>query len=224
MPLARQPKDIGSYQLKDDKVKILSASYDPISGEFLGIEYCIGLITVKNDADKQFFDYGYNKDNSKLLYSTKKLKIPSSFKATVFGEHKMQYEGGAFSEEDFSQIFLYLLLTVDRSEKINKYLTSVHLKPFHVDISSLGENFNPALNFDRSAVVSYMKKVAEQSSQNLKRNADAFLSSINHDNEKLLWPGGKRTKSDKFSLTYLFYLNDLLLSGNHHCCNFKPFD
>ena len=202
MPLAMQPKDIGSYQLKDDEVKILRARYDPISGEFLGIEYCIGLITVKNDADEQFFDYGYNKDNSKLLYSTKKLKIPSSFKATVFGVHKMQYVGGAFSEENFSQIFFYLPSTVDRSEKTNKYLTSVHLKPFHVDISFLGENFNPALNFDRSAVVSYMKKVAEQSSQNLKRNADAFLSSVNHGNEKLLWTGGKRTKSDKFSLTY----------------------
>ena len=85
MPLAMQPKDIGSYQLKDDEVKILRARYDHISGEFLGIEYCIGLITVKNDADEQFFDYGYNKDNSKSLYSTKKLNIPSSFKATVFG-------------------------------------------------------------------------------------------------------------------------------------------
>ena len=47
MPLAMQPKDIGSYQLKDDEVKILRARYDPISGEFLGIEYCIGFITVK---------------------------------------------------------------------------------------------------------------------------------------------------------------------------------
>ena len=92
--------------------------------------------------------------------------------------------------------------TVDRSEKINKYLTSVHLKPFHVKPSDLGENFNPAIEFDRAAVVTYMKKVAEQSSQDLKRNADAFLSSINHDNEKLLWPGGKRTKADKFALTY----------------------
>ena len=71
-----------------------------------------------------------------------------------------------------------------------------------MDISSLGENFNPALNFDRSAVVSYMKKVPEQSSQNLKRNADVFLSSVNHNNEKLLWPGGKRSKSNKLSLTY----------------------
>ena len=141
----------------------MRAKYDPISGEFLGIKYCIGLITVKNDLDEQFFDYGYNKDNSNLLYSTKKLKIASSFKATVFGVHKMQYEGSAFS-----QIFFYLPSTVDRSEKFNKYLTSVHLKPFHVKPSDLGENFNPATEFDRAAVVvTYMKKVAEQSSQNL---------------------------------------------------------
>ena len=114
----------------------------------------------------------------------------------------MQYEGGIFFEENFSEIFFYLPSTVDRSEKINKHLTSVHLKPFHMHIIDLGENFSPALNFDRSAVVSYMRKVAEQSSENLKRNADAFLSSVNHDNEKRLWPGGKRTKSNKFSLTY----------------------
>ena len=71
MPLAQQPKDIESYQLKDDEVKILRARYNPISGEFLGIEYCVGLITVRNDADEQCFDYGYNKDNWKLLYSKK---------------------------------------------------------------------------------------------------------------------------------------------------------
>ena len=46
-------------------------------------------------------------------------------------------------------------------------------------------------DFDRVAVISYMKKVAEQS-----------LSSQTHDNDKLLWPGGKRTQSDKFALTY----------------------
>ena len=137
-----------------------------------------------------------------MLFSTKKLKIPSCLKGTVFGIHKMQYEGGAFSKESFSKIFFYLPSTVDRNEKINKYLTSVHLKPFHVNPSDLGENFNPAIEFDRAAVVSYFKKVVEQSSQNLKRNADAFLSSINHDNEKLLWPGAKRTKADKLILTY----------------------
>ena len=84
-----------------------------------------------------------------------------------------------------------------------KHLSSVYLKPYNVNYETIGENFDPSPNdFDRDLVVSYMKKVAEQSSQNLKRNADSFLSTFNHDNEKLLWPGGKRTKSDRFALTY----------------------
>ena len=98
MPLAHQPKDIESYVLNDDEVKILRSWYDPVSGEFLGIEYCIAVITVRNDPVEQFFDYGYSKDNSKTLYSTKKVKIPSSFKSTVFGIYKNKYEGGAFSD------------------------------------------------------------------------------------------------------------------------------
>ena len=69
-------------------------------------------------------------------------------------------------------------------------------------MKDLVEDFNPAVSFDRAAVVSYMEKVAEQSSQNLKRNADAFLSKTKHDNETLIWPSGKRTVSDKFALTY----------------------
>ena len=107
-----------------------------------------------------------------------------------------------FIEQDFSKIFFYLPSFVDRCEEINKYLTSVYLKPYHVDIIDLGEGFNPAISFDRAAVVKCMKKIAEQSSQNLKRNADAFLSGIEHDHESLIWPGGKRTVSNKFCLTY----------------------
>ena len=169
----------------------------------MGIEYCVALVTVRNDPEEQFFDYGYHKENSKVLYWTRKLKVPSSFKTTIFGQHKMQYEGGAFDEEKFSELFFHLPSTVDRNEKINYYLTSVHLKPFHVDPAVFGEKFNSAdPNFDRAAVVSYMTKVAQQSSQDLKRNADAFLASVAHDNEKLLWQGGKRTQSNKFALTY----------------------
>ena len=204
MPLAHQPKEIGSYELKDNEVKILRPKYNPISGEFLGIEYCVAFVTVRNDPEEQFFDYGYHKENSKVLYSTRKLKVPNSFKTTIFGRHRMQYEGGAFDEQKFSKLFFYLPYTVDRNEKINKYLTAVHLKPFHVDPAIFGEKFNPAdHDFDSwAAVASYMKKVAQQSSQNLKKNADAFLSSSPHDNEKLLWSGGKRTQIDKFALCY----------------------
>ena len=49
MPLAQQRRDIESYELKDDEVKILRPRYDPITGECLGIEYCVALITVRND-------------------------------------------------------------------------------------------------------------------------------------------------------------------------------
>ena len=63
MPLAHQPKDIENYELKDDEVKILRSRCDPVSGEFLGIEYCIGVTTVRNDPEEQFFDHRYTKDN-----------------------------------------------------------------------------------------------------------------------------------------------------------------
>ena len=94
--------------------------------------------------------------------------------------------------------------SLDRNEKNYKYLTSVHLKPFDFDSKIFGEKINPADpdSFDRESIGSCMKKVAQQSSQNLKGNADAFLSSIAHDNDVLLWPGGKRAQSDKFALTY----------------------
>ena len=188
MPLAHQPKEIDSYELKEDEVKMLRSKYDPTNGEFLGIEYCVALVTVKNDLDEQFFDYRYNKENFKLLYSIQKVKIPGSFKATCFGTYKNQYEDRVFSEEGFSRLFFYLPSTIDRSEEINKYLTSVYLKPYHVSISDLGEDFNPALAlaFDRAAVVRHMKKVAEQSSQNFKRNADVYLSGIKHDKDKII--------------------------------------
>ena len=167
IPLAHQPKDIESYVLNDGEVKILRSRFDPVSGKFLGIEYCIAVITVRNDPEEQFFDYGYSKGNSKTLYSTRKVKILSSFKSTVFAIYKNKYKGGAFSDELSSRIFFYLPPTVDRNEKIMKHLTSVYFKPFNVNHESIGENFDPSSNdFDRQSVISYMKKVAKKSSQN----------------------------------------------------------
>ena len=114
MPLVHQPKDIESYELNDDEVKILRSRYDPVSGEFLGIEYCIGVITVRNDPDEQFFDHGYSKDNSKTLYLTKKVKIPNSFKSTVFGIYKNEYEGVLFLMNCLlGYFFIYLQLLIE---------------------------------------------------------------------------------------------------------------
>ena len=49
MLLTHQPADVESYLLKEDEVKILRSRYNPVSGDFLGIEYCVGTVTVRND-------------------------------------------------------------------------------------------------------------------------------------------------------------------------------
>ena len=67
VPLAHRPKDFRFFDFKDDEVKIYRAKYDLANGKLLGIEYCVALITVKNDPKEQLFDYGYVKANSKML-------------------------------------------------------------------------------------------------------------------------------------------------------------
>ena len=66
-----------------------------------------------------------------------------------------------FIEQDRSEVFFYLPSTIDRCEEINKYMTSVHLRPFNVRITDLGEDFNPAQSFDRASVVNFTKKVEQ---------------------------------------------------------------
>lgn len=127
-PFIYQPKHMNDYVLKENEVKILRPKYNLTTGEFLGLEYCIAFLNVRNDLQKQFFDYGYTKDNSRILFSVQKMKIPNSFKTTMFNKHKIQHVAGAFTTES-SDAFFFLLSTLDRIEKINKHLGSVNLCP-----------------------------------------------------------------------------------------------
>ena len=138
------------------------------------------------------------------------MKVPNSFSSTIFNRHRIQYESGAFAETVFSNIFFFLPSTVDRIEEINKYLGSVNLNAIDVDISEFSEHFDTSkLDFNnnerediRKSVLKVLRKVADLSSQNLKRNADGYLAAVPHNNDSLLWPGGKRTQDDRFSLSY----------------------
>ena len=57
-------------------------------------------------------------------------------------------------------------------------MTSIYLKPFYGPQMVFGKEFNPANieESDREILVDFMKRIAKQSSQNLKRNVDVFLS------------------------------------------------
>ena len=52
------------------------------------------------------------------------------------------------------------------------------------------------------SVLNVLKKIVDYSPQKLKKNADAYLATVLHNNDTLLWPGGKRTQSNKFALSY----------------------
>ena len=77
-------------------------------------------------------------------------------------------------------IFFFLPSTVDRIEKISKYLGSVNLNVTDINIDEFGQNFDPpkldVKNTEREgvrqSVLKVLKKIAEYSSQNLKRNVD----------------------------------------------------
>ena len=166
---------------------------------FLGIEYCLAYLTVRNDLYEQFFDYGYSNKNSNILCSTHKMKILNSFSTTIFSRHRIQYESGAFGETDISNIFFFLPSTVDRIEEINKYLGSVNLNAIDINMDDVKTTEREDV---RKSVLRVLKEIAEHSSQNPRRNADGCLVSVPLNNDSLLWPEGKRTQSEKFSLWY----------------------
>ena len=178
LPISDQPKNIDDYELRYNEVKILIPIYDKVSSEFLGIKYNVAEITIRNDPHEMFLDYGYKKDSSNKLYCTEKSKVPNCFSCSTFSAQRKEYESGVNSEQDFSKVFFWLPSTVDRSEKVNKCMTSVYLKPFYGPQMVFGKKFNPANieESDREILVDFMKRIAKQSSQNLKRNVDVFLS------------------------------------------------
>ena len=70
---------------------------------------------VRGDKDEYFLDYSYSKENSNILYSTRKRKIPNSFSGTITNNHKVQYQGGVFLNNDHLNIYFFLPSTTDRS-------------------------------------------------------------------------------------------------------------
>ena len=104
----------------------------------------LGYLPVRGGERESFFDYRYNKQNSKMLCSTHKMKIPNSFSSTIFNRHRIQYEAGALSETDFSKLFFCLPSTTYRIEDINRYMDLVNLMPIDIKQSEFGENFDPS--------------------------------------------------------------------------------
>ena len=75
-PMLNPPEDLKNYIPKENEAKIVRPKYDVASGQFLGLVETLGYLTVRGDERECFFDYGFSKENRKILYSTHKMKIP----------------------------------------------------------------------------------------------------------------------------------------------------
>ena len=85
---ANIPTYIEIYECRPEEVKLFCPKDDSSTGEFLGLYKTIGLIIVRGDHNEAFFDYGYKKEKSKLLYSVQRKHIPNFLSGTLFDKFR----------------------------------------------------------------------------------------------------------------------------------------
>ena len=120
----------------------------------------------------------------------------------------------------FQRVFFYLPSITDRKDNMNQLGNNINLSPVDCSISFIesfpnkkGEKFNPLLlnSTDqdlRKPQVEMMygvfRKMAEYSSNNLKRNNDFFLAELNKKVDNIPWVGTSKQRFDSslYKLTY----------------------
>ena len=86
------PEYLEKYEFPSNEAKFFRPKYDTLTGAFLGLYETLEYLTVRSDRGECFFDYCYSKENSKILYSHHKMRIPNSFSGTMFNRHRIQFE------------------------------------------------------------------------------------------------------------------------------------
>ena len=82
-------EDLKNYECQPNEAKFYRPKYDTFTGEYLGLCETLGYLTVRGDNQECSFNYGYSKDNNKVLYSHHKMKIPNSFSRIIFNRHRI---------------------------------------------------------------------------------------------------------------------------------------
>ena len=174
------PEDLENYVPEEDEIKTLRPKYNVVCGQFLGLVETLAYLTVRGDKCECFFGYEHDKDNSKVFYSTHKMKILNKFNAIIFDRHKYEYEyeAGAFLDTDFYKTFFFLPFVIDRSEDI------VDLLPIDIELSDFGEDFDPSrLDFEnanrernRKSLLTVLRKMVYLCNDNLQKKVDCLLA------------------------------------------------
>ena len=123
--------DLDKHNYKDNEVFIFTPRYNAQNGLCRGLTKKLGYITLRGDASESFYRYGFNKQNSKVLFCTTKQTLPNIFQCTAFKKHSAFLMSQNQENSKFSKMFMRSPL--DRKEDIQQYSDNVNLHP--VDFS-----------------------------------------------------------------------------------------
>ena len=85
---ANSPDDMKTYECAENEVKLVAPFYNEQTGEVLGLRKSLGFINLRGDEEDAFFNYGFSKNKSKVLYAAQKMVTPKVFSGTVFKRHR----------------------------------------------------------------------------------------------------------------------------------------
>ena len=192
--------------------------YDTEAGNFSGLTTKLAYIILKRDEDECFFNYGYNKEKTALLYLFCKEMIPNAVTATCFTKHLPEILNERRNNEEFSNLFYYLPSTTGRNEDINQFRGNVNLNPIDCSLEFLssfskdGVKFQPELlssevleirNLQVEIMYNFFNHMVKTGNQNM-RHFDHLFAITHIDTTDMPWigPTKKRFVPTKFKLIY----------------------
>ena len=121
--------------------------YDPETEEFKGLCATIRYLVVRRSPEEVFFNYGFNKKKSRIIYLHYRRRVSSSFFGTIFNWHRTMIERGE-ADNELLNIYFFLPAITDRSEEINQYLNNVPVSKTYMSQEQMntwsGSKFDPS--------------------------------------------------------------------------------
>ena len=179
MPIANPDATINmeTHVFKENQALLYEPIYNKTTGLYGNLTKKLAHITLG------FYNYGYLKEKSTLLYCSMKKPLPNIFHYTTFKKHHGFILDENQKQAKFSNMFLYLPSILDRKEEFLQWKDHVHLHPVDVSYDELkvinnGGDMNPALLDHKEVTIrkevtggyyKMMEKITEISNKNLIR-------------------------------------------------------
>ena len=89
LPMANLPPgiDLDKHNYKDNEVLVSTSLYNTQNGLCRSLTKKLGYITLRSDANESFYSYGFDKQNSKVLFCTTKQPLRNIFQCTSLKKH-----------------------------------------------------------------------------------------------------------------------------------------